>query len=215
VRRALVLCVCLSVAAAPTRARAEDGPSEALERPEADFRHVSDYAWFALGAAAGFVGHELGHVMMDVVFGKSISFVRVDLGPIPFFAIQPCCNLTPRENYVIGSAGFVVGDVSSELILQIAPRLRSRRHAFLKGVLMFDILLAAGYAVTGLAGIGPPQSDVNTMARGLGVPSWQVGLFLMVPAALDLYRYFVPRSAWAPWTSISGKTFLLGIGFAL
>jgi hypothetical protein len=37
----------------------------------------------------------------------------------------------------------------------------------------------------------------------------------MVPAALDLYRYFVPRSAWAPWTSISGKTFLLGIGFAL
>ena len=94
----------------------------------------------------------------------------VSLGPIPFFAIQPCCNLTPRENYVIGSAGFVVGDVSSELILQIAPRLRSRRHAFLKGVLMFDILLAAGYAVTGFAGIGPSQSDVNTMARGLGVP---------------------------------------------
>ena len=212
---ALALCVCLSVAAAPTRACADDGSSEALERPEADFRHVSDYAWFALGAAAGFVGHELGHVMMDVVFGKSISFVRVDLGPIPFFAIQPCCKLTSRENYVIGSAGFVVGDVSSELILQIAPRLRSRRHAFLKGVLMFDIVLAAGYAVTGLAGIGPPQSDVNTMARGLGVPSWQVGLLLMVPAALDLYRYFVPRSAWAPWTSISGKTFLLGIGFAL
>jgi hypothetical protein len=212
VRRALALCVCLAVAAAPTRARAGD---ESLERPEADFRHVSDYAWFALGAASGFVGHELGHVMMDVVFGKSIRFVRVDLGPIPFFAIQPCCNLTPRENYVIGSAGFVVGDVSSELILQIAPRLRSRRHAFLKGVLMFDILLAAGYAVTGFAGVGPPQSDVNTMSRGLGVPSWQVGMMLMVPAALDLYRYFVPRSAWAPWTSVTGKTFLIGVGFAL
>src|SRR5262249_57117785 len=77
---------------------------ERLEGPEADFRHVSDYAWFALGAAAGFVGHELGHVVTDLFFGKSISFVGVELGPIPFFAIQPCCNLTPRESYVIGSA---------------------------------------------------------------------------------------------------------------
>jgi hypothetical protein len=213
VRRAALALALLLLAVAPTRARAEEPTSEAIERPEADFRHFSDYAWFALGAAAGFVGHEMGHMMMDVFFGKSVSFVKVELGPIPFFAIQPCCNLTPRENYVIGSAGFVVGDVSSELILQIAPKLRSHRHAFLKGVLMFDILLSTGYAITGFAGIGPPQSDVNTMARGLNVPPWQVGVMLIVPAAVDLYRYFVPRSAWAPWTSIAGKTFLVGVGF--
>jgi len=48
VRRALALSLCLAVtAAAPTRARAD----ESIERPEADFRHFSDYAWFALGAA--------------------------------------------------------------------------------------------------------------------------------------------------------------------
>jgi hypothetical protein len=205
VRRAVALCLLLQLG--PVRAVAD----ESLEKPEADFRHVADYAWFALGAAAGFVGHELGHVITDVFFGKSIRFVRVDLGPIPFFAIQPCCNLTHREEYVIGSAGFLVGDVSSELVLQIAPRLRSRRHAFLKGVLMFDIVLALGYAVTGFAGIGPPQSDVNTMARGLQVPPWQVGLMLVVPAAVDLYRYLVPRSVWAPWTSVSGKMLLLGV----
>jgi hypothetical protein len=205
VRRALAVCLLLQLASVPAPA------DESLEKPEADFRHVADYAWFALGAASGFVGHELGHVVTDLFFGKSISLVRVDLGPFPFFAIQPCCNLTNREQYVIGSAGFLVGDVSSELILQIAPRLRSRRHAFLKGVLMFDILLAAGYAVTGFAGIGPPQSDVNTMARGLQVPPWQVGLMLMVPAAVDLYRYFVPRSVWAPWTSVGGKMLLLGV----
>jgi hypothetical protein len=207
VHRAVALSLILALA--PARALAD----ERVQGPEADFRHVADYAWFLLGAGAGFVGHELGHIMMDVFFGKSISFVRVDLGPFPFFAIQPCCNLTPRENYVIGSAGFVVGDVSSELILQIAPTLRTRRRAFLKGVLAFDILLATGYAVTGFAGVGPPQSDVNTMARGLGVPPWQVGLMLIVPASVDLYRYFVPRSAWAPWTSVSGKTFLLGAAF--
>ena len=206
-RRALALVVALGLATAPARA------DESLETPEADFRHVADYAWFALGAASAFVGHEMGHMMMDVFFGKSVQFVGVHLGPFPFFAIQPCCNLTPREDYVIGSAGFMVGDVSSELILQIAPRLRSRRHAFLKGVLMFDILLAMGYAVTGFAGIGPAQSDVNTMARGLQVPPWQVGLMLATPAAVDLYRYFVPRSVWAPWTSISGKTLMLGAAF--
>lgn len=205
-RRALALVVALTLAA-PARA------DERLETPEADFRHFADYAWFALGAASAFVGHEMGHMMMDVFFGKSVKFVGVHLGPFPFFAIQPCCNLTPREEYVIGSAGFVVGDVSSELILQIAPRLRSRRHAFLKGVLMFDVLLALGYAVTGFAGIGPAQSDVNTMARGLGVPPWQVGLMLAVPATVDLYRYFVPRSVWAPWTSVSAKTLMLGVGF--
>jgi hypothetical protein len=205
--RALALVLVLLLT--PGAARAE----ETLERPEADFRHVVDYAWFALGAASAFVGHEAGHMMMDVIFGKSVQFVEVKLGPLPFFAIQPCCNLTLREQYVIGSAGFVVGDVSSELILQIAPRLRSRRHAFLKGVLAFDIVLALGYAVTGFAGIGPPQSDVNTMSRGLQVPPWQVGLMLCVPATVDLYRYLVPRSSWAPWTSVSGKMLLLGVGF--
>lgn len=206
-RRAFALLLLLQLG--PAQARAD----EQIERPEADFRHLADYAWFALGGVAGFVGHELGHIVTDVFFGKSISFVRVDLGPIPFFAIQPCCNLTHREEYVIGSAGFLVGDVSSELILQIAPSLRSRRHAFLKGVLMFDIVLAVGYAVTGFAGIGPPQSDVNTMARGLQAPPWQVGLMLALPAAVDLYRYLVPRSAWAPWTSVSGKMLLLGASF--
>lgn len=205
--RALALLLVLTLLA-PARA------DERLESPEADFRHVADYAWFALGAASAFVGHEMGHMMMDVFFGKTVKLVGVHLGPFPFFAIQPCCDLTPREEYVIGSAGFMVGDVSSELILQIGPRLRSRRHAFLKGVLMFDIVLALGYAVTGFAGIGPPQSDINTMARGLDVPPWQAGLMLAVPAAVDLYRYFVPRSVWAPWTSVSGKMLLLGAGFA-
>jgi hypothetical protein len=214
VRRPFGLCLSLWLSlwltlrpAAPARA------DESIEHPEADFHHFSDYAWFALGAASAFVGHEMGHMMMDAFQGKSVKFVRVSLGPIPFFAIQPCCNLTHAQEYQIASAGFVVGDVSSELILQIAPRIRSRRHAFLKGALMFDILLAAGYAITGFAGIGPAQSDVNTMARGAQVPQWEIGALLIAPAALDMYRYFVPRSIWAPWTSISAKALLLGAGF--
>lgn len=210
VRRALALVLCCCLVATPALTARAD---ESLETPEADFRHFSDYAWFALGALSGFAGHEMGHMMQDVFFGKTVRFVPVYLGKIPFFAIQPCCNLTRREEWVIGSAGFNVGDVSSELILQLAPRLRSHRHAYLKGVLMFDILLAAGYAVTAFANIGPPQSDVETMSRGLNVPAWEVGTMLIVPAALDMYRYFVPGSVWAPWTSIAAKSALLGVGF--
>jgi hypothetical protein len=151
--------------------------------------------------------------MTDVVYGKSISFVGTKLGPIPFFAIQPCCNLARQQEWVIGSAGFMAQDVSSELILWLAPRLRSQRRGFLKGVLIFDVALSIGYAISGFANIGPPQSDVQTMARGLGVQPWQVGLMLIVPATVDIYRYLVPHSVWAPWVSIQAKVLMLGVGF--
>jgi hypothetical protein len=205
-RRAWLLA--LLIFAAPQHARADERLT-----PEADFRHFVDYAWFLFGAATSFVGHELGHMATDLMLGKSVDFVETHLGPIPFFAIQPCCNLSRRDEYVIASAGFLVQDVNSELILWISPRIRSKRHAFLKGVLVFDIALSLGYAITGLAGIGPPQSDVNTMARGLDVPSWQVGLMLLIPAVVDVYRYLVPYSVWAPWVSVQGKLLTLGASF--
>jgi hypothetical protein len=185
-------------------------PAVAKRPREADFRKFKDWAWFALGAASGFVAHELTHVVMDLILGKSISFVGVSLGPFPFFAIQPCCNLTPREQYVIASAGFNAQSVSSELILGLAPRIREQRQAYLKGFLALDIGLSLGYGITALAGVGPPQSDVNTMARALGIPTWPIGIALVVPAAVDLYRYFMPDSKWAPFVSLQGKLMIFG-----
>ena len=202
--RAALVVVLVLMLTAPARAK--------LGR-EADFRTVKSWAWLALGAASGFVAHELGHVLADLAFGKSISFVGVHLGPFPFFAIQPCCNLTPREQYVIASAGFDVQSIDSELILWLAPRLRSERHAFLKGVLVLDVALSLGYGITAFAGIGPPQSDVNTMARGLQIPSWPIGIWLVVPALMDIYRYLFPGSRWAPWVSLQGKMMTLGAAF--
>jgi hypothetical protein len=194
--------------AAPQQVRADESIT-----PEADFRHLADYAWLVAGGATSFVGHELGHVATDLMLGKKFDFVETHLGPIPFFAIQPCCDLTPRELYVIASAGFNVQNVSSELILLISPRIRSRRHAFLKGVLIFDVALSLGYAITGFAGIGPPQSDVNSMARALGIQPWEVGIFLLIPAVMDVYRYLAPSSTWAPWVSVQGKLLTLGAAF--
>jgi hypothetical protein len=190
-----------------------------LARPkvakEADFRRFRDWAWFATGALTGFVSHELGHIITDVILRKSISFAEVHLGPFPFFAIQPCCNLSSRDLYVISSAGFWVQDVGSEVILSLAPEIRSQHQAFAKGILMLDITLSLGYAITGFIGTGPAQSDVSSMARALRIPSWQVGIGLAVPALIDMYRYFVPHSRWAPYASIQGKLLLFGVGFVL
>ena len=212
----LVLLVVLSLAA-PTRALAD----ERHAKPERDFGKFTDWLQLAAGAAAGFVGHELGHVTTDVITGHHPTFVRTHTGPFPFFAIQPCCGVLSRSSeYAIASAGFIVGDVSSELIFHLVPNIRTRHAPFLKGILLFDTVLAVGYAVTGFLearwpDIGPAQSDINSMARALGVPPWQVGLYLMTPALIDVYRYFVPGSPVAPWVSLQGKAMMLGITLPL
>lgn len=214
-RTAVLISVLLCASAGVSHA------DESLETPEADFRHFKDWAYLALGAATAFVGHELGHVTADLVTGHTPRFLPTKTGPFPFFAISPCCGpLTNAEQYYIASAGFVVGQVSSELILQIMPRIRSRRAPFLKGVLLFDSALAIGYAVMGFLevkwpNIGPPQADINSMARALGAQPWQVGIYLLGPAIVDIYRYFVPRSQFAPWVSVTQKVMMVGFTLPL
>lgn len=203
------VAVAASAAAGPPVVRAAPRP-----RFEANFRRPTDYLWILLGAAAGFVMHETGHVLMDLSFGKVPRFVPVKLGPFPFFAIEPQGIRGGQERYFIAAAGFLTQDLWSELILGFVPRLRERDRPLLKGLLGFHIVLSLGYAVTAYAGIGPPQSDVNSMARGLGVPSWAIGVLLTVPAVCDLYRYLVPDTRWAPYVSIGGKLGTAGIAFA-
>jgi hypothetical protein len=204
------LILALILSASPARANSEQ------ITPEADFRQFKDWAWFFLGAASGFVAHEMGHMATDAMFGKRVDFVPVHLGPFPFFAIQPCCNLTRQQQYAVASAGFMVQYVNTELILWVSPRIRSQRHAFLKGVLALDIGLSIGYAISSFlpANIAPSQSDTGTMARALGVPQWQVGLMILTPALVDIYRYLVPTSVWAPWVGVQTKLLVLGASFA-
>lgn len=194
------LLVCALLALGPTRGHAR----------EADFRRFPDYLWLLLGAGVGFVVHESGHLMLDAMLGAEPKLVPVKLGPFPFFAIQPTHLTSNQERYFIAQAGFMMEDVYSELILGLDPHLREHHHPFWKGMLAFHIVVDVGYAVTGMANIGPPQSDVNTMSRALGVPPWAIGLALLVPAAADAYRYFVPDSRWAPWVSLGSKVTAVG-----
>ena len=180
---------------------------------EADFRRFTDYLWLLGGAAAGFASHESGHLVTDYILDTHPTFVRVKTGPFPFFAIQPN-RLTPRKLYATAAAGFATQDLYSEIILNLDPGIREHSHPFLKGMLAFHVALSVGYAVTAFAGTGPPQSDVNAMARGSGWPRWAMGLMLLGPAALDTYRYFVPDSCWAPQLSIVGKLTMVGVTLA-
>jgi hypothetical protein len=179
---------------------------------EADFRRFTDYLWLLAGAATGFVTHETGHLVTDYILDTHPTFERVKTGPFPFFAIQPH-HLTPQKRYATAMAGLATQGLYSEIILGVDPRIREHRHPFLKGMLAFHVALSVGYAVTAFVGAGPPQSDVNSMARGSGWPVWAIGLMALAPAALDTYRYFVPGSCWAPQVSIASKFSLVGVTF--
>lgn len=178
---------------------------------EANFRRVSDYLWFALGAGIGLALHEGAHIAVDYMTDARPKLEPVSLGPFPFFSITPTNIQTQQQRYAIAMAGFFMQDVYSEVILQADPRLREHDRPLLKGMLALHVLLTTGYAITGFAGVGPQQSDVNTLSRALSIPPWAVGLLLISPALCDTYRYFVPDSRWAPWVSLAGKGSLLGI----
>lgn len=177
---------------------------------EANFRRFTDYLWFALGAGIGLALHEGAHLLVDVATDAKPEIMAVSLGPFPFFAIGPTNIQSQQQRYAISMAGFVMQDVYSEAILGFDPRLREHNRPLLKGMLALHTLLSTGYAITGFAGIGPLQSDVNTLSRALAIPPWAVGLMLITPALCDTYRYFVPGSRWAPWVSLTGKLTLLG-----
>ncbi|MBL9041578.1 MAG: hypothetical protein JNM83_08255 [Myxococcales bacterium] len=204
-RRQLLVVVMLSLC---SRSLAAAPPKEA------DFRRVTDWLWLLSGVVAGFVAHEGGHLILNAATDAKPELRKVTLGPFPFFAIQPTEIRSQQQAYAITMMGFAMQDLYSELILGIDPRLREHHRPFLKGMLGFHVVLSTGYAITGLAGIGPPQSDVNSMARTLQVPSWGIGMMLLVPAACDVYRYFVPDSRWAPWVSLGGKLSLIGAAAA-
>ena len=149
-------------------------------------------------------------------------------GFIPFFRISPgvdcnavACFHTNGEPfkggrtgvYLITSAGFNVQHLVSELILSLDPELRYHRSPFQKGMLFFNLSLSAGYVLSTWFQVKPPIGDIHGMARAAQInPNW-VALLLAIPAGLDLYRFFVPNSKWAPWVSPTAKVTFVGVSF--
>lgn len=171
--------------------------------PSGDQREgtARSFVEFLGGAAGGFVAHESGHLAFDGLFGADPTFKRVSFAGIPFFAISPRDGITPREEYVIASAGFWVQHATSEWMLTSRPDLRRRHAPFLKGWLAWNVLASTAYSVAAFARIGPPERDTRGIAEALRIPEPYVGAMILAPAALDAYRYARPDSKWARWSA--------------
>lgn len=188
---------------------------------------ASDYGWFLTGGVSAFLLHESAHAIVAKSFGFGVR-VESRQKPIPFVVVKYDLMVVRDESgrlkyldkegrpveegadkrFAIASAGINSQNITSEWILTRYPRLRDEPRPFLKGMLAFDIITSAGYAVVGRK---DPDGDLRGMAESLGVKDRWVGALVFLPAAVDAYRYFYPEARWAPWVSRGAKGYLLGL----
>ena len=162
---------------------------------------TADRLKFVLGAALAFGGHESGHVVSDLAFGAHPYLDKVHFGPIPFFAVAQRNPVTPRQEFIISSAGFWVQGITNEWILTAHPQLREEHHPLMKGMFAFNILLSLGYGVGALFEVGPTERDPRSMAAASRVAEPLIGVMVLAPALLDAYRYSHPGKRWPAWAS--------------
>lgn len=170
--------------------------------PDTEQEREQDGAWlFVGGAAVGFGAHELGHVFFNLVFDADPGIKKVSFGGIPFFAITHANQLSPRQEYTVAASGLWIQNGLNEWILSRRPDIRQEHAPFQKGVLAMDVLTSVVYSGAALFKIGPPERDTRAMASALGVDERWVGVMVLAPALLDVYRYFHPDAKWAAWSA--------------
>lgn len=166
---------------------------------------------FFEGAFAAFLGHETGHLITNYSLGTDPYLTGVHYGPIPFFTIEPGRYLSPHEHYITASAGFNAQNIIDEWLLTTHPNLSRENQPFLKGLASFNFWLTVGYAASAFTGTGPNERDTKGMADALGWNERWVGAMILVPAALDTYRYKHPDSKWAVAASRLSKLIIIGL----
>ncbi len=188
-------------------------------------------AAFLAGAGTAFLTHETCHLAANLGTGNQPGFERVTfLGFIPFLAITPSircangeCYKHNREPYYAGrpglytivSAGLQCQHYTDEIILTARPDLRMIEAPFRKGMFTFNLLLSLGYALSNVAGVEPTDGDLRGMKRDGGAPrALAVGLVLSI-AALDIARYYFPKSRCLVWLSRAAKLGVTGTAFAM
>jgi hypothetical protein len=197
-----LLLLCFTATATPAASQ------EALPQRENENGHQAERALVFLGGGVTALGlHEAGHLAFDVAFDARPGLKGVTFGGVPFFAITHA-PVSRRREFVISSAGFWLQHGTNEWLLTRRPQLRRERAAFQKGMLAFNVLASAAYAGAAFGHAGPPERDTRGIASTLGprgLDERWVGALILAPAALDAYRYFVPGSRWAVWTSRAVK----------
>ena len=190
-------------------------PADCAGQSSADAPPLDDrfsrFFQLAGGAIAGLAIHESGHLFFDVLFDADPGIARVDLGGIPFFAIEHTAALSPRREFVVSSAGFWMQHLTSEWLLTARPGLRHQRGPVAKGLLAFNLLTSVGYASAAFARGGPAERDTRGMADSIAMDERWIGAMILAPAILDAWRYIRPDAIWAKWGSRAAKIVLVGL----
>jgi hypothetical protein len=197
------------------RARTPVVMGEARQVSKSDVHRSSRWAGnpdkFFAGAFVALLGHESGHLIANYALNTHPFAKSVHYGPIPFFTIEPGKPLTNREHYTTASAGFNSQHIINEYLLTKRPDLNAEDEPFLKGMATFNFWLTVGYAATAFAGTGPEERDTKGMADALGWSEESIGAIILVPTALDTYRYKRPNAKWAKTASRLSKLFMIGL----
>jgi hypothetical protein len=205
-RRAVVLLLLLVSAtpAAVSEAQEASGGDDSAAAAASQSRSAQT-ARFLAGAVIGFAAHESGHLALDVVFDAGPRLKRVEFHGIPFFAIAHRDDLSPKRELAVSSIGFWIQHAGSEWILARDPHIRSHRAPLRKGILAFNVLTSTAYAGAAFARTGPGERDTRGIAQASRIDERWVGAMLIVPAALDAWRYFDPDARWPVWASRAAK----------
>ena len=184
----------------------------------------------AAGVLTAFLAHETGHIFANLMMGNNPHFEgTLVFGFVPFVVVSPgitcrgerCVDRSGehfaggrRGNYFIVTAGFHVQHLLDEVLLGAEPNLRTRAAPFQKGMLLFNLFLSCLYAGGAFTGLEDPHGDLVNAATLSGFHEAWLASLLLVPVALDAYRFFVPSSRWSPWVSRGAKAALLGLNFS-
>src|SRR5215471_19415780 len=136
-----ILLVCLANGASAQEVRADQA--------QPDVHIASDVVEFLAGSAVAFVVHEGGHLFFDTLFDTKPFVETVHFDPIPFFAVSHE-TATPKQEFVVSSAGFWTQEATSEWLLTRRPDIRHEHAPFAKGVLAFDVLTSIGYGTVAM-----------------------------------------------------------------
>jgi hypothetical protein len=162
---------------------------------------ASKFGKVLLGGAAGLGLHEAGHLIADWAFEEKVVVRKVSFNGIPFFALAHAPDLSPRREYVVSSAGFWAQYLYSEQVLAHHPNLKQEESPFRKGMLTFHVATSMAYAAAALGKTGPVERDTRGMASSRRIDERWIGVMVLAPAILDVYRYFNPDVRWAAWAS--------------
>ena len=162
---------------------------------------VSKFGRVILGGAAGLGLHEAGHLVANWAFEEKVKIKKVDYKGIPFFALSHAPDLSPRREYVVSSAGLWTQYLYSEQILTHHPNLKNEESPFRKGMLAFHVVTSLVYSGAAFGKTGPVERDTRGMASSRRIDERWIGVIVLAPALLDMYRYFNPDARWATWTS--------------